>query len=83
MFETCSHQYTLPTDDPTLIIETCGKACPGYALKIGARTSPDIEAATGEIGQIGGRGASLMLGYFDDPRVATEGRFFNAHAGLP
>jgi acyl-CoA synthetase len=34
------------------------------------------EAATGEVGEIGGRGASLMLGYFGD-QEATE-RAFNA-----
>jgi acyl-CoA synthetase (AMP-forming)/AMP-acid ligase II len=77
MTETCSHQYTLPTDDPKLIIETCGKACPGYELKIWRTEDPDVEAAAGEIGQIGGRGASLMLGYFDD-QAATEAAF-NAH----
>jgi acyl-CoA synthetase len=57
--------------------ETCSKACPGYELKIWNRDNPDVEAATGEIGQIGGRGASLMLGYFDD-QAATEAAF-NAH----
>jgi acyl-CoA synthetase len=77
MTETCSHQYTLPTDDPVLIIESCGKACPGYELKIWRADDPDVEAAAGEIGQIGGRGASLMLGYFDD-QAATEAAF-NAH----
>jgi acyl-CoA synthetase (AMP-forming)/AMP-acid ligase II len=77
MTETCSHQYTLPTDDPKLIIESCGRACPGYELKIWRADNPDVEVASGEIGQIGGRGASLMLGYFDD-QAATEGSF-NAH----
>jgi len=77
MTETCSHQYTLPDDDPKLIIESCGKACPGYEIKIWRRDDPDTEAAVGEIGQIGGRGASLMLGYFDD-QAATEASF-NAH----
>jgi acyl-CoA synthetase len=32
---------------------------------------PDTPVPVGEVGQIGGRGASLMLGYFDDQR-ATE-----------
>jgi acyl-CoA synthetase len=77
MTETCSHQYTLPSDDAQLIVETSGKACPGYELKIWRSDDPDTEAATGEIGQIGGRGASLMLGYFDD-QAATEASF-NAH----
>jgi acyl-CoA synthetase len=74
MTETCSHQYTLPTDDPELIIESCGRACPGYELKIWRSDDPDVEAAARENGQIGGRGASLMLGYFDD-QAATEAAF--------
>ena len=77
MTETCSHQYTLPDDDPGLIIESCGRACPGYELKIWRSDNPDVPAAAREIGQIGGRGASLMLGYFDD-QAATEAAF-NAH----
>ena len=74
MTENCSHQYTLPDDDPKLIIETSGKTCPGYELKIFKIDDPDTEVAPGEIGQIGGRGASLMLGYFDD-QAATEDAF--------
>jgi acyl-CoA synthetase len=74
MTENCSHQYTLPGDDPKLIVETSGKTCPGYELKIFKTEDPDIEAAPGEAGQIGGRGASLMLGYFDDQK-ATEDAF--------
>ncbi len=74
MTETCSHQYTLPNDDPKLIVETSGRACPGYELRIFKTDDPDKEAPIGEIGQIGGRGASLMLGYFDD-QTATEDSF--------
>ena len=74
MTENCSHQYTLPGDDPKLIIETSGKTCPGYELRIFKTEDPDTEAAPGEVGQIGGRGASLMLGYFDDQQ-ATEDAF--------
>jgi acyl-CoA synthetase len=74
MTENCSHQYTLPGDDPRLIIETSGKTCPGYELAIFKPDDPETEAASGEIGQIGGRGASLMLGYFDDQQ-ATEDAF--------
>jgi acyl-CoA synthetase (AMP-forming)/AMP-acid ligase II len=78
MTETCSHQYTLPDDPPERIVETCGRACEGFEVRIWRQDDPDIEAAPGEIGQIGGRGASLMLGYFDDP-AATDAAF-NAHA---
>jgi acyl-CoA synthetase (AMP-forming)/AMP-acid ligase II len=74
MTETCSHQYTLPVDDPRLIAESCGRSCAGYEVRIWRRDDPNIEAATGEVGQIGGRGASLMLGYFDD-QTTTEDSF--------
>ena len=74
MTENCSHQYTLPTDEARRIIETSGKTCPGYELRIFKADDPDIEAPPGEVGQIGGRGASLMLGYFDD-QSATEDAF--------
>jgi acyl-CoA synthetase len=74
MTEACSHQYTLPDDDPGLIVETSGKACPGYEIRIFRQDNPDVEAPIGEVGQIGGRGASLMLGYYDD-QTATEDSF--------
>ena len=77
MTETCSHQYTLPDDMPERIIDTCGRCCEGYEIRIWRQENPDVAAAPGEIGQIGGRGASLMLGYFDD-QAATEAAF-NAH----
>lgn len=74
MTETCSHQYTLPNDDPRLIVESCGRSCPGYEIRIFDRENPDRELKAGEVGQIGGRGASLMLGYFNDQK-ATEDSF--------
>ncbi len=72
MTETCSHQYTLPDDDPKLIIESCGKSCPGYEVRIYDRDNQDRELPPREIGQIGSRGASLMLGYFDDQKTTEE-----------
>ena len=77
MTETCSHQYTRPDDSPERIIGTCGRACDGYEIRIWRQDDSDIEAAPGEIGEIGGRGASLMLGYFDD-QAATEAAFNTA-----
>ncbi|HEX3536870.1 MAG TPA: class I adenylate-forming enzyme family protein [Stellaceae bacterium] len=74
MTETCSHQYTRPDDPSARVTETCGRACDGYEVRIWREDNPDIEAAPGEIGEIGGRGASLMLGYFDD-QAATEAAF--------
>ena len=76
MTEAGSHHYTLPDDDPRLIIETSGKACRSYDVKIFADDDMNRELPAGEVGQIGGRGASLMLGYFDD-QAETE-RAFNA-----
>jgi acyl-CoA synthetase (AMP-forming)/AMP-acid ligase II len=74
MTETCSHNYTLPDDDPRLIIETSGRCCAGFEIRIWRQDDPEIEAPIGEIGQIGSRGASLMLGYFND-QIATEEAF--------
>ncbi|HTK00489.1 MAG TPA: class I adenylate-forming enzyme family protein [Bordetella sp.] len=77
MTEACSHHYTLPDDEPRRIIETSGRACASYEIKIWSTDDPDTEVPVGETGQIGGRGASLMLGYFDNQK-ATESAF-NSH----
>ena len=74
MTETCSHQYTHSDDAPDRIAETSGRACDGYEIRIWRQDDPDTEVEPGEIGEIGGRGASLMLGYFDDQQ-ATEAAF--------
>src|SRR6202000_161874 len=76
MTEAGSHHYTLPSDPPDLICETSGRACDGYEIRIFSREDQNVEIPAGEIGQIGGRGASLMLGYFDDQ--ATTEQWFNA-----
>ncbi|HET9662654.1 MAG TPA: class I adenylate-forming enzyme family protein, partial [Burkholderiales bacterium] len=74
MTENGSHQYTLPDDDVDVITTTCGKACPGYETRLWDQENPDREAGSGEIGEIGTRGALLMLGYFDN-QTATEASF--------
>ncbi|MGQ0522097.1 MAG: class I adenylate-forming enzyme family protein [Betaproteobacteria bacterium] len=74
MTENGSHQYTLPDDDVEVITTTCGKACPGYETRLWDAESPDREAPPGAIGEIGTRGALLMLGYFDN-QGATEAAF--------
>ncbi|MBX9757255.1 MAG: acyl--CoA ligase [Beijerinckiaceae bacterium] len=74
MTEAGSHHYTLPNDDPSIICETSGRVCASYEVKIFKAEDPDEEAAPGEAGQICGRGASLMLGYFDD-QASTEASF--------
>jgi acyl-CoA synthetase len=77
MTENGSHQYTLPSDAAETIVATCGRACSGYEIRLWRQDNPDVEVAAGEIGEIGGRGALLTLGYFDNQR-ATESSF-NAH----
>jgi len=74
MTENGSHQYTLPGDAAETIVATCGRACAGYEIRLWRQDNPDVEVAAGEIGEIGGRGALLTLGYFDNQR-ATEASF--------
>lgn len=74
MSENSSHQYTLPDDGRETIVATCGRACRAYEIRLWDQENPDIEVAAGEIGEIGGRGACLMLGYFDNQQ-ATEDSF--------
>jgi acyl-CoA synthetase len=74
MTENGSHQYTLPTDDATTIVETCGRACRGYETRTFSHENPDVEVPLGTVGEIGTRGALLMLGYFDN-QVTTEDSF--------
>ena len=76
MTEAGSHHYTLPTDGPERIVGTSGRACAGYEVRIWSKDDAELEVPIGEIGQIGGRGASLMLGYFDDQAANEES--FNA-----
>ncbi|HEV2008482.1 MAG TPA: class I adenylate-forming enzyme family protein [Burkholderiales bacterium] len=74
MTENGSHQYTFPDDDVEVITTTCGRACHGYETRLWDPENPDREAIPGEIGEIGTRGALLMLGYFND-QAATENSF--------
>jgi acyl-CoA synthetase len=74
MTENGSHQYTLPTDDAQTIVETCGRACHGYETRIFSQENPDLEVQAGTVGEIGTRGALLMLGYFDN-QATTEDSF--------
>jgi acyl-CoA synthetase len=75
MTENSSHQYTHPDDDTEVVTSSCGRGGRAYEVRLFDVADPDKPAAPGAEGQIGGRGASLMLGYFDD-QGATE-RSFN------
>ena len=74
MTENGSHQYTFPSDDVETITSTGGRACHGYETRLWNQENPDIEVKAGEIGEIGTRGALLMLGYFNN-QSATENSF--------
>jgi acyl-CoA synthetase len=74
MTENSSHHYTHPDDDAETICATCGRGGQAYEVKIFDQGDPDREVAAGTIGQIGGRGGALMLGYFGN-QAATEQSF--------
>jgi acyl-CoA synthetase len=74
MTENCSFQYTRPGDPPEIIINTCGRSCDGFELKLWDPENADREVGVGETGELGGKGCCLMLGYFND-QVSTENSF--------
>jgi acyl-CoA synthetase len=71
MTENHSFQYTRPDDPPQKTAASCGRPADGMEIKIWREDDRDQEIVPGEIGELGVRGASLMLGYFDD-QAATE-----------
>jgi acyl-CoA synthetase len=86
MTENNAHQYTRPDDDPALIISSCGRAVEGYEIRIFDPEDPDCELPQGEIGLVAGKGACLMLGYFDDQKACenafnSEGWFLTGDLG--
>ena len=74
MTENSSHQFTHPNDTTETIVGTCGKGGPAYEVRIFDSDNNRRMLPPGEIGEIGGRGAALMLGYFGDQK-STEGSF--------
>ena len=80
MTECSSHQYTHPSDPKEVWIQTCGRGGPAYEVKIWDPANPDVELPRGQTGNIGGRGAAMMLGYFAN-QAATE-KTMNRHGYL-
>jgi len=74
MTENGSHQYTLPDDDETTIVETCGRAAAGFECAIFDAENTDKRLPAGHVGEIATRGPLLMLGYYDN-QAATEDSF--------
>ncbi len=72
MTENSSHQYTHPDDDPEVWTHTCGRGGPAYEVLIVDAENADVPAAPGVTGQIAGRGAALMLGYFGNQEATQE-----------
>lgn len=80
MTECSSHQYTHPSDSRDVWVSTCGRGGPAYEVRIWDPENHDVELPPGRTGEIGGRGAALMLGYFAN-QTATE-TSFNMHGYL-
>jgi acyl-CoA synthetase len=74
MTENSSHQYTHPDDPVETIVETCGRGGRSYEIRLFDPNDRDREVEPGQVGEIGGRGAALMLGYFNN-QTATESSF--------
>lgn len=74
MTENSSHRYTLPTDTMEIIANTCGRGDEAYETRIFDKDDSARELPPGDIGQIGGRGAVQMLGYFNN-QTSTENSF--------
>ncbi len=75
MTENSSHHFTHPGDDPDTWINSCGRGGPAYEVMIVDAEDPDRPAAPGATGQIAGRGAALMLGYYGEQDATA--RSFN------
>jgi acyl-CoA synthetase len=80
MTECSSHQYTHPDDPLDIWVSTCGRGGQAYEVKIWDPENPDRELPVGQTGEIGGRGAAMMLGYYGN-QPATE-KTFNRHGYL-
>lgn len=74
MTENGSHQVTHPDDSINTTVSTCGRPCRGYEVRLFNPENSDVEVPQGQVGEIGSRGALLMLGYFDN-QEATEDSF--------
>src|SRR5262245_35125824 len=77
MTENSSHQYTHPSDATPAIVSSCGRGGAAYQVRLFDPADRDRAVAGGEVGEIGGRGPALMLGYFEN-QGDTEDRFNGA-----
>lgn len=71
MTENSSHQYTHPHDATEVIVTTCGRGGRAYEVAVFDPADRDRPLPPGEVGEIGGRGAALMLGYLGNQAATT------------
>jgi len=74
MTENSSHHYTHPNDPTDIIIASCGRGGRAYEVAIFDPNDRDRRLGPGAVGEIGGRGAALMLGYLAN-QEATAASF--------
>ncbi len=74
MTENSSHQYTHRDDELDVIVSTCGRGGRAYEVRVFDSADCNVEVGPGVVGQIGGRGGALMLGYYGN-QEATSGSF--------
>ncbi len=73
MTENSSHQYTHPDDGRATIVDTCGRGGQAYEVRLFDPENSDRDVPCGTLGEIGGRGAALMLGYYgNQPATAAS-----------
>jgi acyl-CoA synthetase len=72
MTENSSHQYTHRDDPLDIIVNTCGRGGPAYEVRIFDVADSNVEVPVGTVGQIGGRGGALMLGYYGNQRATAD-----------
>lgn len=72
MTENSSHHYTHRSDAYETWTTTCGRGGRAYDVRIFDAEDPDRMLGIDEIGQIGGRGAALMLGYYGNQEATAE-----------
>ena len=87
MTETNGHQHGLPGDEREQVLRSSGVCCPGYNLAVFDEGNVDKRLQPGELGVVGGKGASLMLGYFDDVAASeaslnSDGWFLTGDLGM-
>jgi acyl-CoA synthetase len=72
MTENSSHQYTHRDDAIDVIVNTCGRGGRAYEVRIFDVTDSNVEVPAGKVGQIGGRGGALMLGYYGNQQATAS-----------